>query len=160
MKTINRLAIALIVFLSGAVLVPYAALPTESFSWERYADAYQPQPHLDINHLSGKPGSFFKVTGSDYPANSTANVTINGTSLGTLPTDSVGGFEFELDTTNADEGNYFVTAATDPNTSATVEFRVDSSAPAVWSSEGSPTLFNVPAGVAFSMTIYMPLIFR
>ena len=159
MRTINRLIVALVVFLSGAVLVPYAALPTESFSWERYADAYQPQPHLDINHLSGKPGSFFKVTGSGYPANSNASVTVNGTSLGTLTTDGAGGFEFELDTTNADEGNYFVTVSVN-SASATVEFRVDSGAPAMWSSEGSPTLFDIPAGVAFSMTIYMPLVFR
>ena len=158
MRTVNRLLVALVVFLSGTALAPYAALPTESFSWQRYADAYEPQPLLQINHESGQPGSFFKITGSGFPANSTASVTVNGAELGTLNTDGMGGFEFELSTTNADDGAYFATVSVNP--SATVRFEVDSSALDMWSSEGSANQFQVPSGIAFTEFIYLPVVLR
>ena len=47
MSRFGRLAIALVIFLSGAALTPFISLPAEAFGWEEYAGAYGPI-HLPI----------------------------------------------------------------------------------------------------------------
>ncbi len=95
---------------------------------------------------------------SSYPANNTATITINGNTIGTVQTDGKGAFTFELNTDNADDGAYFVTVTVNP--SATVSFTLDSNSPNTWTSEGVGTSFNVPAGIAFTEFVYLPLIQR
>ncbi|MCL4303195.1 MAG: hypothetical protein KJ077_46345 [Anaerolineae bacterium] len=51
MSRFGRLAIALVIFLSGAVLTPFISLPAEAFGWEEYASAYTLNPgpiHLPV----------------------------------------------------------------------------------------------------------------
>jgi hypothetical protein len=115
-----------------------------------------PSAALSINYTSGKPGSFFTLEGANFPANSTATVTINGYTLGVVPTDASGDLVFLLNTDQADEGNYMVTATVNPSSSA--RFVLDSSKP-TRQQEGQGTVFNVPGGIVPHF-VYLPLILR
>jgi len=119
--------------------------------------AYELGATLNINYTSGSPGSFFTVTGFDFPANSSATITVNNQTLGIVPTDAGGSFTFLLSTTNADEGSYFVSASTNPI--ATIGFVLGLNEP-IRSQEGSDTIFDVPAGIAFTESIFLPTVFR
>lgn len=113
------------------------------------------QPILSVNYTSGSPGSFFTLSGSDFPPNSTVTIVVNGRTLGTLSTDSVGNFVFLLNTDHADEGHYIVTATVNPGASA--RFVLDSNEP-IRPQEGSGTTFDVPSGIAYTHLIYLPLV--
>jgi hypothetical protein len=114
-------------------------------------------PALAINYSGGAPGSYFTITGSNYPPNSTATITINGNILGTVPTNSSGGFIFLLETSlTAEEGFYSVTVSINP--SAMTQFTLDAEDD-VRPQEGSGTVFVVPDGIAFH-AVYLPLIVR
>ena len=77
--------------------------------------------HLTINYSSGAPGSYFTITGSNFPPDNTVTITINGNLLGTVPTDPSGSFIFILETNpTTDEGFYSVTVSVNP--SATTQF--------------------------------------
>jgi hypothetical protein len=157
-KRLPRLVIALAVLLSGLALVPYVGLPAAAFNWQRYAGAYPYQPPtLEIDHDSGKPGSFLNVTGHHYPANSTATIQINNHTLGTVPTDALGDFSFQMNTGGADEGAYYVTVTVNP--SATIRFTLDQNAP-LYPQSGSGPAITVPAGIAFTRFVYLPIVFR
>ena len=69
--------------------------------------------------------------------------------------DGVGGFEFQLSTTDADEGHYLVTASVNP--SATARFTLDATAP-VRPVEGSGPVVAVPGGIAYSAAIHLPFV--
>jgi len=114
-------------------------------------------PSLETNFVSGAPGSFFTITGTDFPANSTATIAVNAQELGTVTTDSDGNLTFLLSTTNADEGYYFATATVNP--SAAIGFRLDSDEP-VRPQDGSGLIIDVPAGIAFTEFIYLPIVIR
>lgn len=47
MKKNSRILIALTIFLSGMVLVPFVAFPSERIAWQQFADAYQP-PDMEV----------------------------------------------------------------------------------------------------------------
>ena len=113
------------------------------------------QPTLSINYTSGSPGSFFTLSGSDFPPDSTVTIAVNGRTLGTLSTDSVGNFVFLLTTDQSDEGHYIVTATVNP--SASERFVLDSNEP-TRPQEGSGTTFDVPSGIAYTHLIYLPLV--
>lgn len=158
MYDIRRLLTALFILMAGVVLIPFISLPAQAFSWQLFAEAYETEPTLTINNDVGKPGSFFEVKGKNFPANATAVITINGTSIGTVTTNADGEFEFELNTTGAEDGFYFVTATV--NRSATVKFTLDSGSPNTWPSVGTTPVFTVPAGIASTGFIYLPIILR
>ena len=107
--------------------------------------------------MRGAPGSFFTATGTGFPSNITATVTINSVALGTVPTDGNGDFAFILSTANADEGAYVVTASVNPTASA--RFILDADEP-VRPQEGDSTIFEVPAGIAFTKFVFLPIIMR
>ena len=111
---------------------------------------------LAINYTSGKPGSFFTLRGANFPSDSTAIITINGYTLGTVPTDSSGDLIFLLDTNLADEGEYLVNATVNP--SASVTFWLDSNR-FTRLQEGSGTVFEVPSGLVPHL-VFLPLILR
>lgn len=46
MPKFSRLLIALVIFLSGAGLMPFVSLPAEAFSWQLFANAYAPDSVL------------------------------------------------------------------------------------------------------------------
>jgi hypothetical protein len=114
-----------------------------------------PVSTLDINYDSGAPGSFFTLTGSGFPPNGIAVISVNGTVLGTMSIDGSGNFTFLLSTTNADVGSYYVTASVNP--SATVKFKLSSDKP-IRPQDGSGTIFHLPAGIPYIKTITIPLV--
>jgi hypothetical protein len=114
-----------------------------------------PSAGLAINYPTGAPGSYFTIMGSNFPPNSTANITFNENGLGIVPTDSSGGLTFLLETCQADEGDYIVTASVNP--AASVSFVLGSSQP-MRPQEGTGPIFNLPAGIAYTHGIYLPLI--
>jgi alpha-tubulin suppressor-like RCC1 family protein len=113
---------------------------------------------LVINYTSGRPGSLFTLIGENFLPNGTATVVINGRTLtNTLIVESSSQLVFLLDTTQADEGHYSVTATVNP--SATARFVLDSGEP-LRPQEGSGPILDVPGGIAFTRFIYLPLIQR
>ena len=115
-----------------------------------------PHATLVTNHVSGKPGSFFTLEGANFPTNNTATITVNGTTLGTIPTDSSGDLAFLLNTEQADGGEYIVSASVNPSSSA--RFNLDTSKP-IRPQEGQGTIFNVPGGLT-TRFVYVPLVRR
>jgi len=116
------------------------------------------EPHLAINYSNGSPGSYFTLTGTNFPPSSTGTVSINGHAMTeTIPVDVAGGFVFRLNTTGADEGRYFVTVSVNP--SATSSFMLDGTAP-FRRPEGSGPVIAVPAGIAYTKFVYLPIIRR
>jgi hypothetical protein len=118
---------------------------------------YEFTPSLAINYSTGAPGSFFNITGTNFPPDNIADLTINGNFIGEITTDSSGSFTLTLTTSQADEGFYYVNASVNP--SATVKFVLDSGSE-IRPQEGSFTTFAVPAGIAFTHEVYMPLVRR
>ena len=86
-----------------------------------------------------------------------ATVSINSVALGTVLTDENGDFAFILSTAKADEGAYVVTASVNPAASARFILDADSS---IRSQEGESPIFEVPAGIAFTEFVFLPIIMR
>jgi Tol biopolymer transport system component len=121
-------------------------------------DRLPPLPSLASNYPDGQPGSFFTITGSNFPPGSLAAVAVNGTLLAEgLPADEAGNLLFLLDTSQADAGRYFVTVTANP--AATIVFTLDPAAPLRPQEESGP-VFNVPGGIALTQFVYLPLIWR
>lgn len=116
-----------------------------------------PGPKLTMNYTSGAPGSYFNILGQFFPENSTATLSVNGRTVGTVPVGSSGTFAFTLTTDNADEGDYFVTASVNPT--ATKQFILDANEPVRPEDDPADT-FDVPAGIAFTESLYLPTIIR
>jgi photosystem II stability/assembly factor-like uncharacterized protein len=118
---------------------------------------YIPPPVIEINYTSGAPGSFFTISGTDFPADSTVDLSVNGHALDQIQTDSSGGFTVILDTSNAEEGVYFFSAVLNPT--YTTSFRLDAAEP-LRPQEGSASIYELPSGIAFTDFIYIPYIQR
>ena len=116
-----------------------------------------PEAELLMHYTSGAPGSYFSVAGRNFPANSTATITVNGQTMGNAPVDSNGRFLFILTTANADEGTYFVTASVNPT--ATKQFTLSATDP-VRPQEDSGDTFDVPSGIAFNEFLYLPTLLK
>jgi len=126
-------------------------LNPETYYWDSTLE-----PTLDINYASGSPGSFFTLTGTNYPPNSTAMIAINGHVIHTLFTDPSGNIEFVLDTSQADTGHYEVTVSVNPSASTMFELAQDK--PQRPQESSAPEL-DVPEGIAITK-VYLPLIQR
>jgi photosystem II stability/assembly factor-like uncharacterized protein len=116
---------------------------------------YEFNPNLSINYSTGAPSSFFTLTGTNFPPDSLADLTINGHSLGAITSDSSGSLNFILSTSQAEEGIYNVTVSVNP--SASVKFVLDNDSP-IRLQEGSFTIFDIPAGIAYTHVVNLPLI--
>ena len=114
-------------------------------------------PSLIINYPDGAAGSYFNIAGANYPADENGSVSINGTTLGDIPTSETGTFTFTLSTGNADEGIYYITVSVNPQ--ATTRFTLDASDP-TRPKEGSYAIFDVPAGIAFTDEIFLPIVLK
>ena len=119
--------------------------------------SYSPAPTLDINYLTGEPGSFFTLTGSNFPISSSVNIFVNNLLLGSIQSDTYGSFTFLLSTAQANEGIYFVTASVNP--SATVRFDLDITEP-LRTQNGSGTIFEVPSDIEYTDLIYLPIVVK
>jgi hypothetical protein len=114
-----------------------------------------PPPALSINYSAGSPGSYFTITGTNYPPDQNVVVVVNGQVLtDILAADSSGSIVFLLNTSSADPGKYIVTV-TDAK-ALWVDFFLDSADP-VRPQEGSGPIFNIPVGIALTKSIYLPL---
>jgi hypothetical protein len=160
MSRFSRLIVALAILLSAMALTPYVALPSEQFRWQAFINVYE-QPEVAVSPQIGAPGSEFDVTGSNFPANSQATISVNShTFPGTVPTDGEGNLApFQLTTTNASTGTYFVRAAVD-SASAAAPFVLDATAPVVESPLTPTLIFDVPRDIAFNQFVYLPIILR
>ncbi len=121
--------------------------------------AYEfPNPSLNINHLTGKPGSYFAVSGANFTPTVAARLTINGHEITTtLPITESGAISILLGTSQGDPGWYHVTLAADYG--ATTVFVLDLAAP-LRAQEGSGVVISVPGNIAFNNQVYLPLIQR
>lgn len=163
--TWKRLAIAIGLVLIGMSLVPYIALPSEQFGWQRFAGIYGGDPEIAVNFSNGAPGSSFTITGANFPANTAVTVDVNGTPLGTLTTDEVGAFMLRITTTtDTDWGVYVVTVTEAPaqvaqagGASAQTRFTLARSAP-LRAPDNTTRTFALPDGIAQNW-IYMPMIY-
>ena len=110
-------------------------------------------------YASGRPGSFFTLTGWNFPADSQGTLTINGQVLTTtLAVNATGSFIFFFDTSAAGEGFYNVTVSVNPSASA--GFFLQADAP-LRDQEGGGTVWVVPSGIAVPLQqLYSPLIVR
>ena len=115
-----------------------------------------PTATLTINYTSGKPGSFFTLEGANFPISDVATITVNGNTLGTVPTDPSGDLVFLLNTDQADEGDYIVTVTVNPSSS--IRFVLDSSK-LIRPQEGQGPIFNVPGGITTHI-VYLPFVLR
>ena len=87
MRWYPRLLIALAILASGLALTPQVALPMERFSWQQFADAYQPTPvQVSIEDFAYRPATII------IPVGTTVRWTNNGSVQHTV-TDSQGTFD-------------------------------------------------------------------
>ncbi|MGB0385316.1 MAG: SBBP repeat-containing protein, partial [Ardenticatenaceae bacterium] len=116
-------------------------------------------PSLTINHSVGAPGSSFTIRGRNYPANTSVSIAINRQNLGTVQVNQSGGLTFLLTTPNADVGAYGVTASASTQMRAGISFMLDSAAP-LQPQEGEGETFEVPADIAYTQLLYLPIVIR
>ncbi len=164
----KRLAIALSLVLAGMALIPYIALPSESFRWQLFAGVYGEGPRLAISYDVGAPGSSFTVTGFNFPANQSITIKANGHVLGSTVSDDIGGFLIHITTdAGTDEGVYEIEAEVEAQsrnglsaerTSANVRLVLRANA-AVRTAVGSAPAFAMPDGIAVHL-VFMPLVAR
>jgi hypothetical protein len=115
-------------------------------------------PALLLNYTTGHSGSFFTLSGWNFPPNSAASLVVNGHTLTTtLAVNPTGGFILFLDTAGAEDGFYVVTAAVNP--SASIRFTLDANEPSRIQ-EGGGLTFRIPAGIAYTHAVYLPLVQR
>jgi hypothetical protein len=164
MSAWKRLVIATTVVLSGLLLLPFVALPSQAFSWQQFTNAYGSTPALGVNYTTGAPGSFFNFNGFNFPAGQLVTVRVNDRTIGAVTADANGAISFTLATPNADLGEYVVTATLSPGGlqqttgQATVRFELRADAP-VRSREGNAVVFVLSPGL-ISRTVFLPLIRR
>lgn len=130
------------------------AFPDAAGRWDVFAAA--PAPAIQINHTVGAPGSYFNVTGSGFPPDSTAHILINGRLLGQVAVDSSGAVAFTLSTTEARQGEYHLRVSVNPFAGA--RFTLTAAAP-TREREGELPVIEVPAGLS-KLPVYLPMVVR
>jgi len=91
----------------------FADYPDESGRYDEFTEGSV--HYLATDYSEGAPGSTFTIIGSNYPPNSLATVYLNYIEVGTLMTDSEGGFEFTINIPDgAEPGLYLVTVSVNP----------------------------------------------
>ena len=132
-------------------------------------DVVESAPLLTINYSTGQPGSFFTLTGWNFPPDSQGTLILNGQVLATtLAVNATGSFIFFFDTSAADQGFYNATVSVNPNASTAVSvnpsastaFFLQANAP-LRAQEGGGTLWVIPNGIAMPLQqLHLPLIVR
>jgi hypothetical protein len=115
-----------------------------------------PPVSMTINYPNGTPGSYFTVTGSRFQPDSSVSLTVNGTNLGNVTSDSSGNFTVILATDSADPGGYILNASAG-TLEGIVVFALDPNA-VERPQETQGTIFNIPAGIAYTNFNSMPVI--
>jgi len=132
-------------------------------------------PQLTINYNNGRPGSYFTLTGVNFPASSAVSISINShVFTDTVSVNATGGFTFIISTTNADVGFYTISASsTNRSTAEAIESQVETSAnpnaatfllddkAPLRLQSGSGQILSIPLGIAIpSRWLYLPLIIK
>lgn len=112
-------------------------------------------PRLVSNFSAGAPGSYFKVSGNNFPPNKSATITVNGHYFGVIPVDNWGAFQFSFNTSEASVGFYLVTATVNP--SRTTQFEVNDLAP-LRPPIDNTQIFEIPPNIAFTEFSFLPII--
>lgn len=155
MNKFMRVFLASAIFLSGLALIPLVGLPSAGYRWQVFADAYQPLL-LEGNFDSGAPGSYFTITGFNFPPESEVIIEVNDLVVGAVMTDNMGGFTMMLSTTNAEEGYYFLT--TTESDSPTLRFWLDVELPLRLPS-GEGTIIPLPGDIAITL-MHLPFLHK
>lgn len=168
MRSYLRLLVALTILLSAGALLPFVALPSEAFSWQQYAGAYELEAALGINYDIGKPGSVFIITGQNFAPNSQATVIVNGQALSGAIDTGTGDFNFSLQTSSTAAPGVYIVTVTDSNetdslpitasSASTVSYRLDSEAPL--RTEQSDPILIVPADIPPGSSTHLPIMLR
>lgn len=135
---LSRTLLALLVALSGLLMLPLSGLSAETLNWQMFAGVYDAEIDIVSDDDQAHPGSAFHFVATGFPANSVATVEIDGRTRGAVMTDSNGRADFLIQTDASDaEGRFYVTAYTDANFYVSEDFRLRNdkdfqAAPANW----------------------------
>jgi hypothetical protein len=111
-----------------------------------------------VNYPIGRPGSFFTITGWNFPPGAAVTLSINSWVAPTnIPVNATGSFLFFLDSSGASPGGYVVMVSANPT--AAIGFGLSEDAP-LRLQEGGGDVFVVPGGVALDQEGYLPLVVR
>jgi hypothetical protein len=113
-----------------------------------------PPVAVELNYLTGSPGSYFTLSGSNFQPESDISLVVNGFALGNVMSDGDGRFTAVLATDGADLGGYIVQASAG-TLSGAVGFVLDENS-AVRPLEGQAAVFNVPPGIAYIYFNHLP----
>lgn len=150
-EVFSRSVLALVLLLVGVAMAPFVDLPQMHLGWQQFAGVYEGQ--LDVNYDDGRPGSYFRFTGSNFPPNQTATILRNGEAIGSMMTNGNGQLAFNLSTNQAAAGVYTITAAVGANAAGSDSFTLANNAP-LRPLEGDGPIFSLVE------LIYLPLIIR
>lgn len=108
MQSKYRFGLALVIMLCGLLLVPFVALPKESFRWQAFVGAYGGEPAVGVNFEDGAPGSYFLISGFGFKPGALLTLRANGHVFGTAEVDENGEFRRLLSTSGAGVGRYVI----------------------------------------------------
>lgn len=122
-----------------------------------------------LNYPTGQPGSFFTVTGENFPISSTLTIMLNSALLTTtLSVNATGGVIFFINTAGANAGDYILQASANfsltsnmaltASSTVSTTFKLEPTAPLRVQEGGGQTLV-VPAGLV-GHKVYLPLVMR
>jgi hypothetical protein len=142
---------------SATNLVPCDANDTyDAFVHERGAVSAG-TASLALNYGSGTPGSYFTLSGTNFPPDRAALVTANCTPLGFVPVDATGELQCLLQSTGAAEGTYILVEGA--HARARIRLVLDSSLPLRPQESDGPTL-QLPPGIALTGHHFLPTVSR
>ena len=128
-------------------------------SYDIFVREFLPSPTFDINYRTGRPASFFALSGTYYIPDQSFQVAVNGVTLGNVTADDNGNINFRLQTQNSTEPGTYYVAIQNNNSSHLTSFRLNVFSPLRAASGSGPT-FVVPNGIAFTHYQYLPLVVR
>lgn len=106
-----------------------------------------------ITPAVAQAGSIFTGQITAFQPNSSVSVIVNGQNVGALLTDGNGNASFGLNSSNANDGRYFVRVFDTAGNDRTARFVVASDASPVPGSP--PTIFVIPSGIGYR-SLYLP----
>lgn len=122
--------------------------------WRVYAG-----PSAQLTPNTGRPGSRFVVEGRAFTPNSTANISVNETNVGSVNVTAQGGFVFTLQTDAAASDGAYPVSVTQGSNASSLSYRLDSAASLQTAASGDT--ITVPTSVSgLTEALYLPLILR
>jgi len=124
-------------------------------------------PQLTLNYPNGQPGSYFTLTGENFPANVSVTVDFSGitprwksVAAPLVTVSPTGGFITFLSTEGITQpGNYTVTVALGGAPLAVTQFALEDGAP-LRTIEGGGAMLVVPPAPSPPLLVYLPLLMR